>query len=256
MGRGGLRSSPPLPVFFWRCRPGSGGGRGHLLRDAVDAARRRRRHGAGHADDLAVGDDRAQELQGGLVVARACRRHDQPAVCEVAVDVGLDDVARRPPRRAGSARRSRRPRSRVRGRRSSRDAGGSRGSSRSRGAAGRAPCAARTRPGPAKKATPSTWPSVSGSSSRPRPDLEPDDLRDAQVVLEVSLISSWVNPGLRLGCSRQLSVVTSVPSPSTVIDPPSSTIGAANRSHAEMLAEALADPGVDVVGQVLARPRS
>ncbi len=84
-----------------------------------------------------------------------------------------------------------------------------------------------TRAGPMNAATPSTCPSVSGSSSRPRPETSQITFSTPSMSLSFCSISSFVIPGLRVGLSRQLSVVMSVPSPSTVIAPPSRIIGVA-----------------------------
>ena len=58
------------------------------------------------------------------------------------------------------------------------------------------------------------------------PVAQPDDPVDTERSAGArASISACVIPGLRFGLSRHRSVVTSVPAPSTAIEPPSSTSG-------------------------------
>ncbi|MCY1383591.1 hypothetical protein D9M69_717330 [compost metagenome] len=70
----------------------------------------------------------------------------------------------------------------------------------------------RMRAGAMNDAMPSTWPSVSTSAAWPGSQTilcTPSMRRNS------ASISVLRRPGLRFGCSRQLSVVSSVPCPST-----------------------------------------
>ena len=79
-------------------------------------------------------------------------------------------------------------------------------------------------PGATNAHTLSTWPSVSRSSTSPAASQTTRSTPSQSC--SAASISSRDIDGFRLGCSRHCSVVTSVPAPSTVIAPPSSTSGA------------------------------
>ena len=70
-----------------------------------------------------------------------------------------------------------------------------------------------------------------------------------------SSISARLISGLRFGLSRQRSVVTRRPAPSTAIDPPSSTIGTSCTGSPRCAAIARADRGVGVPRRPLLAPR-
>ncbi len=95
------------------------------------------------------------------------------------------------------------------------------------GCSGSLGSAATTLPGATNAQTPSTCPSVS-VSSRP-PYGSQITLVTPRRAISSASISSLLIPGLRLGCRRHCSVVISVPSPSTVIAPPSRIIREAMR---------------------------
>ena len=81
----------------------------------------------------------------------------------------------------------------------------------------------KARPGALKATTLSTCPSVPSSSAIASAS---HTMRSTpRAARNTRSMSSRVIDGLRFGLSRQRSVVTSVPAPSTAIDPPSSTIG-------------------------------
>ena len=81
-----------------------------------------------------------------------------------------------------------------------------------------------TRPGAVNATTLSTWPSVPSSSAIASASHTMRSTPSALAQRRLDL-GSRSSAGLRFGLSRQRSVVTSRPAPSTAIDPPSSTIG-------------------------------
>ena len=149
----------------------------------------------------------------------AGRRHEHRAVQRVEVHVRNREqpARRRLARRAAPGPRS--PRCRP-----PRAAGGCRARSRGSDCRGRRSPGAARGPGAVNATTLSTWPSVPSSSAMRVG--QPHDAVDAEVRRGACPRSRRGSCcGLRFGLSRQRSVVTSEPAPSTAIDPPSSTIG-------------------------------
>ena len=153
--------------------------------------------------------------------ARAPRRrsprprvgHDQPAVADVVVRVRHDDrrllaVGVGQPRQLDDLQAGRR----------AAGAGSPRQCSKL-GFASSVTVWSTTLPGATNAQMLSTWPSVSSSSTSPRPS---QTTRSTPSCARSSAsISSRASCGLRCSSSRHCSVVISVPSPSTVIEPPS-----------------------------------
>ena len=106
-------------------------------------------------------------------------------------------------------------------------------------------------PASLKTAMQSMWPSVSRSSTSPSPSqttsVTPRYARRA------SSMAARSRSGFRLGLSRHCSVVTRRPSPSTMNEPPSSTIGASKADIAVPLGEGATGGLVPVpAGELLA----
>ena len=99
----------------------------------------------------------------------------------------------------------------------------------------------------------STWPSVSSSSARP---CGSQIVRSApSSARNVASISTCVIVGLRLGCIRHWVVVTSVPSPSPVIEPPSNTMSIERTGSPRRSTKRSGSRSVVVVRQELVAPR-
>ena len=84
---------------------------------------------------------------------------------------------------------------------------------------------------------------------------QPEDLVHAEVIAQICLdLRSWSECGLRLGLSRQASVVSSVPRPLTSMEPPSRIMPRREERQIAQLGDVLGNGVIEIEGRIFAAP--